>query len=580
MGNDQFVWPHVYTTRLKRADLWQRKNNTQRAAGWLEEETIEQCDSPQDKQDNDTREDIIIDFDECQSPRSVDSELNIEEVEERRPKYDGYASYMKINEQPHNDQEREISSSSCHLPLEVWRERGTGTPDTVSSKRMIQTERKTILYGQTPAAMCQNAGAREFAELVLAGDTQEHLQLLRQYHTPCLPQLSQLFDELDVCALSVNPLKQKISRRISLDDSTEIANRANTASGRNIGRAKQNKSNKQIPVASTSRENRTLKKTSVVQTVDMTNCKRVNCVQETRKKGFDTASREVIKSAITVIPETESDTSSNSESDSELSVSDFIPPSPSSNENQLALVNTVKLPVYTKIHINTNSCSLLLSAPSASNSPERSTLNDVNSVERQQNRAFENLAQQTNTVCNSDYNKVLDEILFEDESLTQQLKTNKFLEEQIVGSNLKYCNPLEKMNKDFNFLSGKADLCKNNVGITKKNSRHYNTVLDTLMFGDCSSPSASQPEQNGETSISISQTPPSITISQDNSSNKFSDHSTRIIDELFGSLPEKLDEEHNGKVEERPGAVEVQRRQRPSTLSTVLNGSPWASLGT
>ncbi|KAK7065326.1 hypothetical protein SK128_015435 [Halocaridina rubra] len=101
-------------------------------------------------------------------------------------------------------------SRNSYTPLDVKKKR-MPTTLTVNSERTISLQRKTVLYGQTPKAICRHQlqdlaewngmSVEEFVKKILAGSSLDNLRYLRQFHTCKEPSLSLLFDELEGCNL-------------------------------------------------------------------------------------------------------------------------------------------------------------------------------------------------------------------------------------------------------------------------------------------------------------------------------------------------------------------------------------------
>ncbi|XP_045595491.1 uncharacterized protein [Procambarus clarkii] len=588
---------------------WERKAIPQRTSGWLEEVTIEQCDSPQiDEADNDPADANGEDVGKDQNSRNV-GELHIEEVDECGTKFVVHNSQVtKREKHQHCHRVRNKSSSSHRPPLEVWTRR-TGRPSCpVNSERTILTERKTILYGQTPAAMCQiqlNAMAEaagmsvsEFARHIMAGDTHKTLQLLREFHTPHVPQLTQLFDELDACALSESPSEQPNhgSGNFFLDDEALVENEeyfisnrkavarvdCNTLKNNRVGcktslRAESRKCDTCTTIPSVSRDKNYLNNKNSEQNDNCLELEEVNSfkkngssVKVRGRKGFNLTPREVIMDTITVIPDTESDATAGSESDSEMVVNDLIPHVPQPSEHQLARAHMVKPSHLNRISVK--SSSLLSDPPTLSTaslgfrkSQLREESSDLNSFERQQNPTHEISTQQTNKMHDSDYNTVLAG-LFEDElSAPQVLESNR--QTKIINNN------------SHNLQSDKTELCENNPR-NANSTGYYNRVLDTLLFGECTPLPPLQSGCHNKTATSIEQTRPTLASSQDNFTASSSQYSSSDIDKLlFGSPPEEVNKELKGKVKQCLQTASDQQSQRPITLSQELSESPWATLG-
>ncbi|XP_042230236.1 uncharacterized protein LOC121871803 [Homarus americanus] len=576
-----------------------RKTGRQRTVGWLEEVTIEQCVSPQE--DTDTLDDTEDDSDECHDSKTVmvadHREVNSKKAEDRYTKHAVHPSYTKNRHKQFQNLARRNSSSSYRPLLEVWRQR-TGTSYPVDDKRTIICETKTILYGQTPTTMCkiqlkvmaEAAGLTlsEFSRLVLASSTKEHLLLLRQYHTLQLPQLTQLFDELDVCAPSVRQLKQTLHNEQNTENGNILSDETGSTYEAVAGPCKvsQNVRNEsKIVKKCINTYNRNLRtgqrkayaQTQTVRVSRKTFTKKVNVQEDNHQqvvninygngedqlvhlsssKRFEATSIKETKVARTVISDTESDTSSNSERNCDLSDSDCIPPSPESNEEQEAQnFNIVKSP-YCKILSQCtrmqDNCDVLLAPDPAAvlctagriqdgqSKREKTAITSaekLDSLNGQKNMASGITSEQPSKNSNFHYNSVLAGLLFEDESSTTCNKKS-----EIVNS-----GNLHRINL------GKKEMCEKNTGMNTKPTGCYNRVLDTLLFGDCSPLPASEPKQSGEGTAHSSQTPTTTTVSQVYHSNSYTNHSMHIIDELFGS-PQVLD----GRSQEESAAGEGHR---------------------
>lgn len=357
----------------------------------------------------------------------------------------------------------------------------------------------------------------ELARKVLSCDAAHHLQLLRNYHTPSVPELSQLFDELDLCAArdpdaTVTADSQRTAdHRVDqfgaeslTDNETPTTSRSSTkhASPKNSSRISKSTTHyknsqktrlkkiaKQV-TASEIREGRENTVTSHVRGTGSTsaeattehsgNLSRVG-LGGSRSNGGIAALRAATAGTRTVIPETESDTSD----DDVVVLSDdtYVPPSPGLERNQRGHQNSASSssrahcsgrglhrPLHTAVEA---------SEPSTSGS-SREVEHDV-SAELGTRRGASRVSGES-PLESCDYNEVLAGLLFEeDDRLPRPVGARTDKRHKEVRSC--YTNDNETDNV------GSGDDEENGLVCTQ--SSGYNRVLDTLLFGDEDGPSTS-----------------------------------------------------------------------------------------
>lgn len=462
----------------------------------------------------------------------------------------------------------------------------------------------------------------EFARHVVATKTKEHVQLLRQFYTPYLPQLTQLFDELDICAVTKSPLQQTVRGRQAIDAGRKPSNNETSI----VDEAGARPSKDAIPDEKTNTENegkiaenltvnfkkcsRTEQKKNFTQMSTLNSNSRKDVLMEmnfvlaedTQKAIKDNITGEEFKcagkksrdrseatsSSMTqrnriFVPDQKNDTYGTSEKYSDLLDNDYI--TCSSLEWEKQPTRSVNTPKKVKFQCSKNSliptrvcdssemhsllteANKMLSSTSACCQEAKArekrcadlTCGVIGSLTGHQNITPQMSSEQNSKMGSSDYNTLLAGLLFKDEMTTYVDKTKCF-KNQVLRNNSKD----EIYDLDY-IPSDKTESCKDDREMNSKATGYYNKVLDTILFGECSSVPESVPEQRGMAATLTSPTQLTIASSQPNHSYNPSSHSRHIIAELFDSPHEEMTGGCQGKATQILSATSDVHKSLPAS---------------
>lgn len=464
---------------------------------------------------------------------------------------------------------------------------------------------RILLCGMAEAA---GVTVSELARKIISCDTKQHLELLRRYHTQQTPELSQLFDELDICvAHSPNTSITSANNQQTTDFNNrclendfghvgsavastskltpatilgiktgKISKKSNNC--KKYQRASLRKVTEQTSASNKRRDQRDFTSThlgrvrncwKILLKNESDNSREKECVGGTRIHNDN----RVRMRTRTVIPETDSDISTVSDTDDANASDNYIPPSPELNNIEYC-ANTVSNTISLSEHndLDTRICStsskLHHLTPHARELRLKrirrncSAHHDVEFVnDEEQQNTVDVSEEQSDKQESSDYNEVLAGLLFEESSMQNTVhdKPNTHHKGQKSFSNCssKVINNVEDNDNSCSYESDE----KNSVSTA---SVGYNKVLDTLLFGE--SPASKNP--SSETEGRIPQSPSSPCA-----------YSVHTIDTLFSPTDEESSTagKGNGRTGTDSGS-HVNRYKRPLLSSQELRDSPWGTL--